>query len=269
MQVPGALNSRGGAQRVTNGQPQQCTTVPVAKDKCVEHSFDSIAIGRNLCHGSAAGKMGDASDTQERPMSGGPIAQPIRPGRFSKIMASPSRSGQGGVGIGCQPLTMISFFAISEPGRSTVEPSARMQMASISESTALHSGIRQRVKFWLGDSQLKGESSLSPENNYFSQKTGREPTSRVQAHRSFSPLLRVWSRPRGSPFQKRLALGAGGLVRRSQKHPRLTAIERQPQEIPISLIPAPRSISRLVPITVREQSGRLGCNSSKGYPNRL
>src|SRR5690242_10450406 len=84
--------------------------------------------------------MADASDTQERQMSGEPIAQPIQPGRFSKITASPSKSGQNGVGIDCQPLTTMSFFGINEAGRSTVQPSARMQAASIAESTALHSG---------------------------------------------------------------------------------------------------------------------------------
>src|ERR1700747_330971 len=94
-------------------------------------SFDSIAIARNRFPGLAAGKMGDASDTQERRMSGGPIAWPIQPGRSSKIMGSPSRSGQNGVGIYYRPPTTISFFGISEAGRSIAPPNARTPATSI------------------------------------------------------------------------------------------------------------------------------------------
>src|SRR5260370_37589198 len=94
--------------------------------------------------------MGDASDTQERPMSGGPIARPIQRGKFSNITASPSRSGQNGVGIYYRPPTTISFFAISEAGKSIVAPNARIRAASIAESTALHSGIGENSLLTFG-----------------------------------------------------------------------------------------------------------------------
>jgi|SRR6266481_4508362 len=120
------------------------TTSLSTYEKALElDSFDSIAIARNRFPGSAAGKMADASDTQERPMSGGPIARPIQGGRSSKTMGSPSRSGQGGVGIDCEPYTTISFFGISGAGRSIVQLRGRTLMASIVESTVLHSGIAE------------------------------------------------------------------------------------------------------------------------------
>ena len=148
------------------------TTSLSTYEKALElDSFDSIAIGRNLCHGSAAGKMEDASDTQERPMSGGPIAQPIQPGRFSKITASTSRSGQSGVGIDYRPPTTISFFAINEHGRSIVEPSGRTPAASIADSTALHTRIPETAcRIWIRGLSEKRESSLPLQDNYFSQK---------------------------------------------------------------------------------------------------
>jgi hypothetical protein len=59
------------------------------------------------------------------------------PRRSRQCLQDPA---QNGFGIDCQLLTTISFFGISEAGKSTVEPTARMQKASIVESTALHFG---------------------------------------------------------------------------------------------------------------------------------
>jgi hypothetical protein len=123
MQIKKLTNSsvlkRGESLIVLKCRNGIMTTSLSTYEKALElDSFDSIAIARNRFPGSAAGKMGDASDTQERPMSGGPVARPIQPGRFSKITASPSRSGQSGVGIDYRPPTTISFFGMSEAGRS-------------------------------------------------------------------------------------------------------------------------------------------------------
>jgi hypothetical protein len=159
------------------------TTSLSTYEKALElDSFDSIAIARNRFPGSVAGKMGDASDTQERPMSGGPIARPIESGRSPKITASPSRPGQSGVGIDYRLPTTISFFAISEAGRSIVQPSARMQLASIVESTALHSGIAETPKSWERFSrQDKRKKSLS--NSTYRSR-------RESSQSSLSPLSR-------------------------------------------------------------------------------
>lgn len=143
------------------------TTSLSTYEKALElDSFDSIAIARNRFPGSAAGEMGDASDTQERAMSGGPIALSIQGGRSSKSAASPSRSGQNGLGIDYRPPTTISFFGISGAGRSIVAYNARTPAASIAESTALHTGIpKQRVKSGFEDSRRKRGSSLPLQDN--------------------------------------------------------------------------------------------------------
>jgi hypothetical protein len=102
------------------------TSLPTYERALELQPSNFIGIARNRFHGLDGGRMADASDTQERQMSDGPIAQLTHPRKSSKIMASPSRSGQNGVRIDYQPLTTIFFFDINEAGKSIAGRNERL-----------------------------------------------------------------------------------------------------------------------------------------------
>ena len=104
-------------------------------------------------------------------MSGGLSSAKPRPRRLWNLTASSLSSGKSEVHNASRTPGMVSPAGISEPGRCTVEPGARTPMASIVESTALHSGIAETACYiWIRGLPIRGESWLPSKSNCSSQK---------------------------------------------------------------------------------------------------
>jgi hypothetical protein len=74
-------------------------------------------------------------------MSEVPISATRQQKKSSNLAASPSNSDKNEIRICCRTFTTISFFGISEAGKSIAEHSESPESASTAESTALPSGI--------------------------------------------------------------------------------------------------------------------------------